>query len=100
MHSDVVEALDEGSMTLLIILGLSATFNVIDHPILLKRLEFSFGIKENALTWVKWYLTNKTDKTSVNLGFRFGVLRRSALQPNNYCICGKLFGDIIKQHEI
>ena len=30
----------------------SAAFDVIDHPILLKRLEFSFCIKKNALTSV------------------------------------------------
>jgi len=49
VHSDIAEALDEGSMTALIILDLSAVFDAIDHPILLKPLEFSFGIKEKAL---------------------------------------------------
>ena len=43
-HSDIVEALDEGSVTALIMLDLSAAFDVIDHPILMKRLEFSFGM--------------------------------------------------------
>jgi len=42
VHSDIAEALDERSMTALIMLYLSAAFDVIDHPILLKRLEFSF----------------------------------------------------------
>jgi len=46
VHSDIAKALDEGSMTALIMLDLSTAFGVIDHPILLKRLEFSFGIKE------------------------------------------------------
>jgi len=50
LFSDIAEALDGGSMTALIMLDLSADFEVIDHPILLKRLEFSFGIKERALT--------------------------------------------------
>jgi len=55
VHSDIAESLDEGSMTALIMLDLSAAFDVIDHPLLLKRLELSFGIKEKALTWVKSY---------------------------------------------
>jgi len=38
VHSDIAEALDEGSMIALIMLDLSAAFDVIDHPILLKRL--------------------------------------------------------------
>jgi len=48
VQSDLAEALDEGSMTGLIMLDLSADFDVIDHPLLLQRLEFSFGIKEKA----------------------------------------------------
>ena len=47
--SNIAEALDEGSMTALIILDLSAAFDVIDHPILLKRLEFSFSINDEVL---------------------------------------------------
>jgi len=42
--SDIAEALDGGSMTALIMRDLSAAFD----SILLKRLEFSFGIKEKA----------------------------------------------------
>jgi len=47
-HSNIAEALHEALMTALIMLDLSAPFDVIDHPILLKRLEFSFGFKEKA----------------------------------------------------
>ena len=53
VHNDIGEALDEGFTTALIILDLSAAFDVIDHLILLRSLKFSFGIKEKALTWVK-----------------------------------------------
>jgi hypothetical protein len=48
-HSDIAQGLDEGSMTALIMLDLTATFDVIDYLILLRRVEFSFGTKENAL---------------------------------------------------
>ena len=44
VHSDIAEALDEGSMTALIMLDLSAAFDVIDHLILLNPLELSFEI--------------------------------------------------------
>ena len=36
MHSDIAEALDEGSTISLIMLNLSAAFDVIDLPIMLK----------------------------------------------------------------
>ena len=77
VDSDISEVVDEGSMTALIMLDLSAAFDVIDHPILLKRLEFSFGIKEKALTWVKSYLTDRsrcvsmTNETSPDVGDSF-----------------------------
>ena len=60
MHSDIAEALNEGSMIALIMLDLSVAFDVIDHPMLLKRLEFSFGIREKALSWLKSYLVDRT----------------------------------------
>jgi len=56
VHSDIAGALDEVSMTRVIILDLFAAFDVIDHLILLKRLECSFGIKGNALTEVIPYI--------------------------------------------
>jgi len=58
VYSDVAEALDEGSMTALIMLDLPAAFHVINYLTLLKLLEFSFGIKEKDLTWVKSYLAD------------------------------------------
>jgi len=51
VHSIINKALDKQSTTKLIMLDLAAVFDVIGHQILLlKRLEFSFNIKENALT--------------------------------------------------
>ena len=77
-----------------------------DHQILLKRLEFSFGIKERDLTWVKSYLTDitrcvsVTDKTSPNVGLLFGVPHGFILAPKHYCMCTKPVGEIIKRHNI
>ena len=65
LHSDTAEALDEGSMTALIIFYLSAAFDVIDHPILLNHLELSIRTKEKALTRVKSYLTDITQDVSI-----------------------------------
>jgi len=104
LHSNSTEALEEGSMTALIMLDLSAAFDVIDHPILLKPLELSFGIKDKALTWVKSYLIAKTqcvsvsDKTSSD-GL-FGVTQGSVLGAKNCCMCTKPVGEIIKRYNI
>ena len=100
--SDITEALDGGSTTGLIMLDLSAAFDLINHPILLKRLEVSFGIKEKALTWVKSYLADRTEcvsvanKTSPNVSILFGVPYGPVLGPNNYCMHTKRYN--IKYH--
>jgi hypothetical protein len=39
VHSDIAEAMDKKSATVLVMLDLSAAFDVIDHQILFKRLE-------------------------------------------------------------
>jgi len=106
IHSDITEALDEGSITALIMLDLSPAFDVIDHPILLRCLEISFGIKEKDLTWEKPYLTERTqyvslaEKTSPRIGLLFGVPQGSVLEPKNYCMYTKPVGEIIKRYSI
>ena len=93
-------------MTALIIINLSAAFDVIDYPILLKRLEFFFGIKEKALSWVKSNLTYRTqcvsvgNKASPDLGLLLGVPQWSVLGPNNYWVYTKQIGEIIKPFNI
>jgi hypothetical protein len=60
--------IDEKKNVLLLLLDLSAAFDTINHDLLLKRLHSSFGIVENALTWMRSYLSNRTFKVSVDKG--------------------------------
>jgi len=46
VDSDISEVVDEGSMTALIMLDLSAAFDILDHPILLKQLEVSLSFEQ------------------------------------------------------
>lgn len=46
---DVPLAMDNNSGAVLVMLDLSTAFDVIDHPILMERLQNSYWIKENAL---------------------------------------------------
>ena len=62
VHHDVVAALDSGSCVALVMLDLSAAFDVIDHSILINRLEIGFGITGSALEWIKSYLSGRTQK--------------------------------------
>ena len=44
VHHDIALALDNNSCAVLVMLDLSAAFDVIDHPILMERLQYSYGI--------------------------------------------------------
>ena len=50
IHSDILLNMAKGSVTAFTLLDLSATFNIIDHTILLDRLNVYYGISELALS--------------------------------------------------
>ena len=45
---------------------LSAAFDIVDHSILLRRLEISFGIRGAALEWFPSYSTGRSQQVSVH----------------------------------
>ncbi len=49
IQNDLLEAVDVGSSAVLVLLDLSATFDTLDHTILLKRLEMHYSIAGTAL---------------------------------------------------
>ena len=59
LFSDVLEAADQGKLTLLLLLDLSAAFDTVDHDILCRRLQSSFGFDGPALNWLRSYLNGR-----------------------------------------
>ena len=66
---------------------LSAAFDTVDHAILLRRLEVSFGIRGVALNWFASYLSGRSQQVSVHgtlalsTFLEYGVSQRSVLGP-------------------
>ena len=68
-------------------LDLSAAFDTVDHDILLWRLEYKFGIKDQVVTWFKSYLSNRSQRIIIgsaksdSFDLKFGVPQGSCLGP-------------------
>jgi len=56
----ILLAVDRGDFAELVLLDLSAVFDTVDHDILLRRLQTSFGIDGVALDWFRSYLVGRT----------------------------------------
>ena len=48
---------DERLVSLIALLDLCAAFDTLDHPFLLKRLEVTFGVQDDALQWFASYVS-------------------------------------------
>ena len=74
-------------VTLLVFLDLSAAFDTVDHDISLRCLEYKFGIKDQAVTWFKSYLSNRSQRIVISsaksdsFDLKFGVPQGSCLGP-------------------
>ena len=106
VHHDIVSALDCRSHVVMIMLDLSAAFDLIDHDILFKRLEHTFGLGSDCVKWFKSYLEDRVQCVQVgnnmsggrHLGL--GVPQGSVLGPLIYCMFTRPVGDIIRHHNI
>ena len=60
VHNNLVRSIDNGHVSLLVLLDLSAAFDTVDHQILLSVLSNRFSVDSTALNWFKSYLTDRT----------------------------------------
>src|SRR6218665_3304164 len=85
--SDIYSAVDRSQLTLLALYDVSAAFDMVDHDILLRRLETFCGIKGNPLLWLKSYLSGRTqmvicgDTRTPWVLVKYGVPQGSVLGP-------------------
>ena len=105
--------MDNQEVTCLLLLDLSATFDTVDHKILLNQLENHFGIKGMALQWIESYLTNQfqravtgdmntTGAKSESISLKFGVPQGSVLGPILFtvytCLLGQICANQVQYH--
>ena len=97
-------SMDQQRVSLLVLLDLSAAFDTVDHQVLLRRLEVSFGITGTALKWFKSYLTNRSQRVLINGNYSesfslpHGVPQVSCLGPLLFTIYASKLFEIVKCH--
>ena len=102
VFNDILNGIDTGNICILNLLDLSAAFDTIDHDILLKRLQTSFGISGSALSWFQSYLSGRKQRVKVNdfysnqVTVHFGVPQGSVLGPVLFTLYILPLSDIIK----
>ncbi|KAK3082746.1 hypothetical protein FSP39_004177 [Pinctada imbricata] len=106
VHHDIATALDNNSCAVLMMLDLSAAFDLIDHDILFSRLKNTFGITESALDWISSYLNGRSQRIIINSSLsecqplEIGVPQGSVLGPKIYCMISLPIAEICKNHGI
>ena len=60
VHDEIIQAVDDGDVCALVLLGLSAAFDTVDHQTLLRVLSCRFGVTDLALNWCSSYLSQRT----------------------------------------
>ena len=95
---------DQKLVSVLALLDLSAAFDTLDHAILLRRLESTFGISGLALSWFESYLSDRTQSVvvgslmSIPIPLVFGVPQGSVLGPVLFTLYSQPLSDVLARH--
>ena len=86
LMNELITSLEKGEIVVGVFLDFSKAFDTVDHHILLSKLEH-YGIRGNALSWFRSYLTDRKQyvtyngSTSPAKSIRCGVPQGSILGP-------------------
>ena len=104
MQSDILPALNEGTTIVLLMLDLSAAFDIIDHQILLSRLHDMYGIIGDVHAWS--FLSDRTqcidisNVLSYTKKLTFDVPQGYVLERTLNCLYTKPVSDIIRRFDM
>ena len=86
------------------LLDLSSAFDTVDHEVLLRRLQRTFGIADTALQWFRSYLAGRLQRVLLNGSFSedfslpHGAPQGSCLRPLLFTIYARKLFEVVKRH--
>ena len=105
MHDRWVEEVDHGNMVGIMMVDLSAAFDMVDHTILLEKLRI-FGLEESALQWMRSYLVGRSQSVFIDgclspaMAVECGVPQGSILGPLMYILFTNDMPNLVHNHPI
>ena len=106
IHNDIICNMDNGKVTALTLLDLSAAFDTIDQSTLLERLHVYFGISGTVFQWIKSYILNRQQRVHIDgslscpQDLHFGVPQGSLLGPFLFCLYATSISQMINTHDV
>ena len=106
LHNSIQYYFEDGNVTCLVLLDLSAAFDTVNHKILLQRLQHRYGIKGVVLKWLESYLTEYQQcviidgELSEPALLKQGVPQGSILNPILFTLYTAPLGNICHNHGI
>ena len=107
VFNDILCSIDcPNSAAFVAMLDLSAAFDTVDHNILIRRLETTFGINGSALEWFRSYLRDRSMKVCVNGAYservvlEVSVPQGSQIAPELYSNYTQPLGELLRSIQL
>ena len=66
VQNDILRAMDNQSIAIMLLLDLSAAFDTVNHNVMLHRLTHDVGVGQTALKWLKSYMSDRVQADHIN----------------------------------